>query len=89
MLVEVAVVVIGFLLVEFALVEAPRDAKHEFLLEHLHVLVLCEASLVCDWLPTFCREGLRPLPLTSTWLAPKPLLTLPLFNPRQSVARYM
>ena len=40
--------VIGFLLVELGPPEASRHFKCEFFLERLHVLVLSEASLVCD-----------------------------------------
>ena len=39
---------IGFLLVELGPCEALFCFEHEFLLEHLHVLVLSEASLACD-----------------------------------------
>ena len=36
-----------FLLVEFGPAEVVRGSEHDFLLEHLHVLVLSKASLAC------------------------------------------
>ena len=60
MLSLLAVKVTGFLLVEFGPVAAVPSSEHEFLLERLHVLVLSETSLVCGWLPTFCRETPSP-----------------------------
>lgn len=86
MLAEVAAVVIGL---ELGPIRALSCLENEFLVECHHVLVLSEASLVCSWLPTFCRDRLKPLLLTIAWLVPKPLLMLFLFIPRQVVARYM